>query len=98
LLEHNKQYLKESSLGFVTTLAAATERRSASSWLTVARGRSMVIASRAFFGVLSRRVITASVAVVWAARTLALPLTHTLSVASGVGNKNAVTDIAPHFN
>jgi len=70
----------------VTTVAAVTERRSVTIWVPLARVRIMVIASRITFGVLSRRAVTTSVAIILTARTLTLPLTRSLPVASGVGN------------
>jgi len=71
----------------VTTVAAVTERHSVSIWLTVARGHTMATATRVTFGVLSRRAITVSIAVLLAARIPMLPLKRSLPVASGV----------PHF-
>jgi len=68
---------------FVTTLAA-TERRSVTVCMPLARGRPIVIASRATFGFLYLRAITPSVTVVLPARTLPLPLVRSLPVASGV--------------
>ena len=70
----------------MTTLAAVTERRSVALWVPLARGRPIVIATRATFGVLSRRAIAASIVAVFTARTVALPLKRSLPVASGVGN------------
>jgi len=70
----------------VTTVAAVTERRSVTAWLAVVRGRPMAIVTRTTFGVPCRGAITTSLAGICAALSLALPIMHSLPVASGVGN------------
>jgi len=47
----------------------------------------MATATRVTFGVLSRRAITVSIAVILTARIPMLPITRSQPVASGVGNK-----------
>ena len=70
----------------MTAVAAVTERRSVTIWLMAARVRTIATASLTSFGVLYRRAVTTSVVVLLAARTVSLPLTRSLPVASGVGN------------